>query len=41
LEEIKNARIHAIYIIDVDGASTREVEPEVYAQKVDSCFISA
>ena len=41
LEEIKNARIHVIYIIDVDGASTREVEPEVYAQKVDSCFISA
>lgn len=41
LEEIKNARIHVIYIIDVDGASTREVEPEAYTQRIDTCFISA
>jgi len=41
LEEIKNARIHVIYIIDVDGASTQEVEPEAYSQKVESFLTSA
>ncbi len=41
LEEIKNARIHVIYIIDVDGAMTREVEPEAYSQKVESFLTSA
>jgi len=33
LEEIKNARIHVIYIINVDGVTVREVEPEEYAKK--------
>jgi len=33
LEEIKNARIHAIYIIDVDEITVREADPEVYVQK--------
>jgi len=33
LEEIKDARIHVIYIINVDEATTREVEPEEYARK--------
>ena len=41
LEEIKNARIHVIYIIDVDGATTQEVEPEAYSQKVESFLTSA
>jgi hypothetical protein len=41
VEEIKNARIHVIYIIDVDGAATREVEPEAYSQKVESFLTSA
>jgi hypothetical protein len=41
LEEIKNARIHGIYIIDVDGATTKEVEPEAYSQKVESFLTSA
>jgi len=41
LEEIKNALIHVIYIIDVDGASTQEVEPEAYSQKVESFLTSA
>ena len=41
LEEIKNARIHVIYIIDVDRAATREVEPEAYSQKVESFLTSA
>lgn len=40
LEEIKNARLHAIYIIDVDGVATREVEPEAYLLRVES-LISA
>ncbi len=41
LEEIKNARIHVIYIIDVDGATTQEVEPEAYSLKVESFLTSA
>jgi len=41
LEEIKNARIHVIFIIDVDGATTQEVEPEAYSQKVESFLTSA
>jgi len=31
--EIKNARIHIVYIIDVDQATIREAEPEAYATK--------
>jgi hypothetical protein len=38
LEEIKNARLHVIYIIDVDASATREVEPEAYAQKAEFCL---
>jgi len=33
LEEIKNARIHVVYIINVDEAVVREVEPEEYIKK--------
>jgi len=33
LKETENARIHVIYIIDVDQASVQEVEPETYAKK--------
>jgi len=33
LEEVRNARIHTIYIIDVDDVAVREVEPETYAKK--------
>jgi len=33
LEEIKNARIHVIYIINVDEAAVKEAEPEEYAKK--------
>jgi len=35
LGEIREARIHAVFIIDVDEAAIREVEPEAYAK---SCF---
>jgi hypothetical protein len=34
LEEIRNARIHAIYILDVDGAVAREMDLNGYAEKV-------
>lgn len=35
LDEIKNARIHTIYIIDVDGLTVREVDPVTYLEKRD------
>jgi len=33
LAEIKDARIHVVYIIDVDEATVREVEPEAYVKR--------
>jgi len=33
LKEVREARIHAVYIIDVDEAAVREVEPEAYTKK--------
>jgi hypothetical protein len=30
LEEVKNARLHAIYVIDVDGLDVKEMDPEAY-----------
>ena len=33
LDEIRNARIHAIYIIDVDETVIREVDPATYLKK--------
>ncbi len=39
-EEIRNARIHTIYIIDVDGTAVREVDPVTYLEK-RSLFSSA
>lgn len=33
LEEIKNARVHTVYVIDVDAASIMEVNPEDYIKK--------
>ncbi|MCW4015717.1 MAG: hypothetical protein NWF06_05050 [Candidatus Bathyarchaeota archaeon] len=32
-DEIRNARIHTIYIIDVDGISVREIDPVTYIEK--------
>jgi hypothetical protein len=34
LDEVKNAKLHVIYVIDVDNASIREVEPETYVKTV-------
>jgi hypothetical protein len=33
VEEIRNARIHEIYIIDVDRARITEIDPETYLQR--------
>ncbi len=33
LEEIKNARIHEIYIIDVDHSKVQEIDPETYLKR--------
>ena len=40
LDEIRNARIHTIYIIDVDDVAIREVDPVTYLEK-RSVFSSA
>ena len=32
LDEVKNARLHAIYVIDVDNASIQEINPETYVK---------
>ena len=40
LDEIRNARIHTIYIIDVDGVAVSEVDPATYLEK-RSLFASA
>jgi hypothetical protein len=39
-DEIRNARIHTIYVIDVDGVAVREVDPPTYLEK-RSLFSSA
>ena len=36
LDEIRNARIHTIYIIDVDKATVTEVNPVTYIEKRES-----
>jgi hypothetical protein len=33
VEEIRNARIHEIYIIDVDRAKVQEIDPEAYLRR--------
>jgi len=33
VEEIRNARIHEIYIIDVDRAKVQEIDPEAYLKR--------
>ena len=36
LEEVKNARLHVIYIIDVDDATIEEISPETYVTKTSN-----
>jgi hypothetical protein len=33
LAEVRNARIHVVYVVDVDGGVVREVDPEVYVKR--------
>mgnify|MGYP007084780487 CR=1 FL=1 len=33
LEEIRNSRLHVIYILDVDKAEVRETDPNTYIEK--------
>jgi len=40
LAEIRNARIHNIYIIDVDEINTKEVDPATYLKKRDSLSLA-
>jgi hypothetical protein len=41
-EEIRNARIHEIYVIDVDEARVQEVDPEAFLERTSRVgFISA
>ena len=32
LDEVRNARLHTIYVIDVDGVTVREVDPSTYVE---------
>jgi len=34
LKDVREARIHVVYIVDVDEAAVRDVEPETYAKKL-------
>ncbi len=36
LAEIRNARVHAVYVVDVDCGVVREVDPEVYVKRNSS-----
>jgi hypothetical protein len=40
LAEIRNARIHTIYIIDVDAIAVKEVDPATYLKKRDSLSLA-
>jgi hypothetical protein len=40
LEEIKNAHIHTVYILDVDNGIVKETEPATYTEKVDSLILT-
>jgi hypothetical protein len=40
LEEIRNARIHTIYIIDVDEITIKEVDPATYLKKRQNLWLT-
>jgi len=37
-EEIRNARIHTVYILDVDNGEVKETDPSTYAEKIRLWF---
>jgi len=40
LEEIRNARIHAVYILDMDNGTVKETEPATYAERTQPLLCS-
>jgi len=38
LEEIAVARLHSVFLIDVDGGLTRQFDPETYGETVLACW---
>ena len=38
LEEIAVARVHSIFLIDVDSGYVREFDPETYGESVLACW---
>ena len=38
IEEIRNARIHIVYILDVDNGTVKDTEPAMYLEKVQPLF---
>lgn len=41
ITEVKNARIHVVYVIDVDAVTVREIEPELYAKSAFGKFFQS
>jgi len=39
LDEIKNAHIHTVYILDVDNGTVKETEPTTYMEKTEHLFL--
>ena len=35
LEEIRNARLHVVYIIDMNGAVVKEIDPDTFIENID------
>jgi len=40
LEEIRNARLHAVYILDVDNGTVKETDPATYIEKTQIALSS-
>jgi len=38
LEEIRNARLHAVYILDVENGTVKETDPATYIEKTQQCL---
>jgi hypothetical protein len=36
IDELMNARLHMIFLVDVDSTNTRELDPEAYARKASA-----
>jgi len=38
-DEIKNARIHTVYILDIENGTVKETEPATYIEKTQTIFV--